>query len=161
MAPVLLDNNRRIGFKWKQNLMLSRRYGHGAENPKDTWRFKYRISINYISFGKFSCIYLKNWEFLQNFKNRTRDKLNLPKRECPAGIVRVGMSAYLIFFIEHTLNIEGHNSQWFCFWLRYYFPWVSTRWYCPIRDWVLFFRHATLCKFSLHFRIFDITVKYW
>ena len=53
MVPVLLGNNQKIGFKWKQNLMPSGRYGHGAENPKDISRFKYRISINYMSFGTF------------------------------------------------------------------------------------------------------------
>ena len=41
------------------------------------------------------CIYLKNREFLQNFKKRACDKLKLPKREFPALIGRVGMSAVL------------------------------------------------------------------
>ena len=36
-------------------------------------------------------MYLKNWEFLQDFKNPEGDKLKLPNRESPVGIERGGM----------------------------------------------------------------------
>ena len=54
-VPILLGNNRKIGLKWKQNLMTSRRYGYGADNLKshDIWKFQCKISINYMLFWKF------------------------------------------------------------------------------------------------------------
>ena len=36
------------------------------------------------------CAYLKNWKFLQDFKNFVGDKLKLPKQESLAGIRRFG-----------------------------------------------------------------------
>ena len=96
-VPILLGNDRKIDLKWKQNSMSSSRYVYGAKNLKiirllQAW---YIISVNYMAFKKFQWIpilYLKNWEFLQNLKNRVGDKSKLPKWKSLAGI---GSNFYL------------------------------------------------------------------
>ena len=42
-VPILLSNNRKIGLKWKQNLMPSRRHGYGADNLKIVWYLKVSV----------------------------------------------------------------------------------------------------------------------
>ena len=85
-VPVLLGNNQKTGLKWKQNLVSPNKYEYGAENLKDIWRFRYTISVNYVSFWK--------------FKNRAGNKLKLRKRQSPSGIGRVGMSAFWCCFTD-------------------------------------------------------------
>ena len=53
-----------------------------------------------MSFRKFYYVYLKNREFLQDFKNLAGGKLKLPKKESPAGIGRVCMSACFCFLLN-------------------------------------------------------------
>ena len=70
------------------------------------------ISINYVIL-KILVRNVTNREFLQYFKNRTGDKLKLPKRESPAGIGRVGMSEIKIiiglFWLLTLLVLSKHN----------------------------------------------------
>ena len=50
------------------------------------------LGIEFLSFWKFKCVYLKNLEFLQDFKNHAGDKLTLIKRDSPGRTGRVDMS---------------------------------------------------------------------
>ena len=47
-------------------------------------------------------IYLKDHQFLQNFKNCTGNKLQLPNLESPAGVERVDMSVTLEISIKYN-----------------------------------------------------------
>ena len=86
-VPVLLGNNQKTGLKWKQNLVSPNKYEYGAENLKDIWRFRYTISVNYVSFWK--------------FKNRAGNKLKLRKRQSPSSI-----------FIQCSTSIPPKNIGW-------------------------------------------------
>ena len=50
------------------------------------------LGIEFLSFWKFKCVYLKNLEFLQDFKNHAGDKLKLIKRDSLGRTGRVDMS---------------------------------------------------------------------
>ena len=73
------------GFGWLQ--MVSGGFG---------WFVVLVVTICHL---EIQCIYLKNREFLQNFKNLAGDELKLPKREPPAVIGRVSMSGMVNSFI--------------------------------------------------------------
>ena len=50
------------------------------------------LGIEFLSFWKFKCVYLKNLEFLQDFKNHAGDKLKLIKWDSLGRTGRVDMS---------------------------------------------------------------------